>query len=60
MNVEFELIHGLKTATEKSLIEHIDREYQQKEKLVKELRDEEKKKLNYSSTQHSKFSLLGK
>lgn len=31
MNVEFELIHGLKTATEKSLIEHIDREYQQKE-----------------------------
>ena len=27
MNVEFELIHGLKTATEKSLIEHIDREY---------------------------------
>ena len=29
--------------------------------MVKELRDEEKKKiLNYSSTQHSKFSLLGK
>lgn len=49
-------VHGLKTATQKSLIKKYDEEFKQKE-MLKQQQKENQKKLNYSSSMISKISM---
>lgn len=59
INCEQELVHGLKSATQKSLIKKVEEEFKQKEMIREQIKGDEKK-LNYSSSTQSKISLLGK
>ena len=49
INCEEVLVHGLKSATQKSLIKKIEEEFRQKD-LLREQQKGDEKKLNYSSS----------
>jgi len=59
IDCEEDLVHGLKTATQTSLVKQYEEAFRQKDIMRGQHKNEEKK-LNYSSTNQSRISLLGK
>ena len=53
------MVHGMKTATQTSLIRHYEDEFKQKDLMREQLKQEEKK-IDYSASSQSKQSVLGK
>jgi hypothetical protein len=59
LDCEEDLAHGLKTATQTSLVRQYEEEFRQKD-IMRDQHKGDEKKMNYSSTNQSKMSLLGK
>lgn len=59
INCEEELVIGLKSATQTSLIKKYEEEFRKKELLREQIKETEKK-INYSSSSQSRISLIEK